>query len=498
MKRLHIPSLSLLPLLFFSTFVLHSCQDIGETLHDNASLPTVIPEAEAGSNLAIIGHAVLRLSADPEFRNVVYREIEKQFDGDNNVLLETLLEPHLAAKMNNKTDATEFKNALNSFYENDGMKRYPQIYIPFYEELKEKKRSGDARILTPASAPIIVPYTGENETGQYEGFRLAGDGSLQKLDFLVNEEYARNHELWVISVNERVDGSGNVVYTVDQLESLPAPMESSTEVWYVYPPDLSSEFCDPPDVPQNAEVLPVLPYSLRVRWQDIQGVSFYKVFREVNYSGYYGEIATVYPEQGSIFLDPGLSVGTHYDYQVQAFNALECFSARSYGAGAYASWRTNNFNEVLHQIFISDVCWNWCCSWPEGKIELMYRIVKYNKTDKQVEYPKNALPQTSKSDQKGVWCTYDKELFRWDIEKYAYNYLLFFYEDDGGDDKGTTIKLSASFKPLDKVNVGIDVSFTIDDRDEELGWIEIYHFDPAGKIYNLAPRKGYASIKIRQ
>ncbi len=423
------------------------------------------------------------LLGDTDFKNYVYKQIEKQFDGDYNVLLNKVENEY-----GNKLKSAKINNTISFF---DSINKYPQIFIPFYENLKNSNKIG-------ANNPILVIYTDENENGEYVGYQLNGSGNLQKLDFLIDEDFARNNEVWVFSINERVDENGEVVFNVEDLSTISLYMDSKSEIITPETGYLKSAMaCTPPSTPQNLQVFPFLPYKLNLQWQDIQGVAYYKVYREVNYSGNYTEIATVY-DPNSSYSDNNLSVGIHYDYKIRAFNASDCYSALSYGAGGWASWRTDNYNDILNQIYISDGCWNWCCSWPEGKIELMYRIVKYNKADQQVEYPKNSLPQKSKDSQKGKWCTYGKKLFRWDVKKYAYNYLLFFYEDDGGDDKGTTIKLSASFKPTDKINVGAEISFTIDDRDEELGWVGIYHFDPIGKEYSLAPRKGSAKIKVRQ
>jgi hypothetical protein len=75
---------------------------------------------------------------------------------------------------------------------------------------------------------------------------------------------------------------------------------------------------------------------------------------------------------------------------------------------------------------------------------------------------------------------------------------LFFYEDDGGNDNGATITLSATFKPTDAIEVGASVEFSIDDRDEELGWVEIFHYDQSGVGYYLSPQHGSAILKVRQ
>ncbi|HOU96645.1 MAG TPA: hypothetical protein PLN06_08490 [Bacteroidales bacterium] len=465
--------------------VIYSCQKEDNSIVNERKLEldTIYNE------LFTLGEQVCELNSSIDFKNLVYQEVEKKFDGDYNVLISIIESKYLNSdEPGNK--GLNLKSSCNILKE---WKKYPQIYIPFYEELKSEGKLN-------VKAPVFVFYTDENENGLYEGYVLSKKGRLSKLDYLISEEYARNNEVWVFSINERVDENGEVAYSFeDPCTMMLYYKERITEKNTLENGTFKSALdCTPPGTPCNTEALPLFPYSIRVKWQDIQGVSYYKVYRETNYSAVYNEIATIYPSQGATYLDQNRTVGVHYDYQIQAYNTSDCYSARSFGTGTWASWRTNNYNEILNQIYISDGCWNWCCSWPEGKIELMYRIVKYNKSDQQVEYPKNSLPQKSKSSQKGKWCTYDKELFCWDITKYAYNYLLFFYEDDGGNDKGTTIKLSASLKPTDKINVGAEISFTIDDKDEELGWIEIYHFDSYGKEYSLSPRKGSASIKLRQ
>lgn len=430
-----------------------------------------------------IGDTVMSFIAEPGFREFIYKEVEKRFDGDYNVLINKVQSEYLKKKKSSNIEL-----AL-SYFEN--LNVYPQIFIPFYEDLKRNNKLA-------SNNPIMVIYIDETETDEYTGYRITKKG-LEKLDFMISEEFAKKHEIWVFSINERVNKNGDITfcnndnYSLDTCE-INGKAKSSTIIINLK----ALADCVPPGTPTNVEALPYVPYSIRIKWMDALGVTFYKIFREDNYSGIYDEITTVNSNMGATYLDTGLNAGAHYDYQIQAFNGPDCFSTRTYGNGGWASWRMNNNYEFLNKVFISDRCWSWCCGWPEGNIELMYRLVKYNKSDQQVEYPRNSLDEKTKNEQKGKWCTYDKELFRWDINKYAYNYLLFFYEDDRGDDKGVTIKLSAGFEPNDTVKVGAEVSFTIDDKDEELGWIEIYHFDSSWKVYSLAPRKGSAQILIRQ
>jgi hypothetical protein len=444
-------------------------------------------DAELLQELYGLSNCLAYINNDQYLKDFVYKEIERKFDGDYNVLLGNVEEE---INQNYQSKKGEINLSLDFFKNN---KLFPQIYIPNYDELKKRKILGKEN-------PAILFYVDENETGEYPGFKMNNKGELIEIDFLLTESYANNNEVWVISINERVDEFGKPAEIfIDFFEQMGFSAKSSSLNFFEEDLTKGTLACTPPLKPGKVEAYPSQPYSIYLEWEDVSNALYYKIYRDINYSGNFALVKTIdRMTEGSAWTNSGLQVGAHYSYQVQSFNAEDCFSARTFSVGSWASWRTNNFNDILYQIYISDGCWSWCCGWPEGDIELMYRLVKYNKSDQQIEYPKNSLPKTSKSAQKGKWRIYNKELFRWDIGKYAYNYLLFFYEDDGGDDKGTTIKLSGNFKPTDNVTVGADISFTIDDRDEELGWIEIYHFDSATKIYSLSPRKGSASIRIRQ
>lgn len=72
-----------------------------------------------------------------------------------------------------------------------GNKYYPQLFIPFYNEIKDLK-----------SEPILVLNLGEGQ-GKYIGYSLNEQNELVELPFLIDEEYAKKNEVWVISINER-------------------------------------------------------------------------------------------------------------------------------------------------------------------------------------------------------------------------------------------------------------------------------------------------------
>ena len=168
-----------------------------------------------------------KISIDPEARNLLYTEIERRFDGDNNVLLKTLFQRGveenqqalLAIKEEMLNDINIFKNiTVNNFTIIDkltGKKYYPQLFIPSY---KRRPLVGEN--------PVLVLHDGEDASDyidgkvQLKGF-LAKENGLERLDFLIDEQYTMENEVWVISINEKVDENGEFVKeNIETIESL--------------------------------------------------------------------------------------------------------------------------------------------------------------------------------------------------------------------------------------------------------------------------------------
>jgi hypothetical protein len=145
-----------------------------------------------------IGHFVLTENRlDIGFKEFLYGEIEKQFDGDYNVLIDVLLEKNTSSK----SKVLGFSSRLTD--ELQAQDIYPQVFIPFYEELKAEGILG-------SKDPIVVFHTTDETIREYPGYTLNDKGELQKLDFLISENFAKQNEIWVISPNERV-GNGDFV-----------------------------------------------------------------------------------------------------------------------------------------------------------------------------------------------------------------------------------------------------------------------------------------------
>ena len=159
----------------------------------------------------------MKLSKDASFRTLVYNEALKAFDDDYNVLLLTLdsimeqngdddLNTDFASSITtHRTDVTATTavpaqdfNALDVFTSTaditdaiDGFDYFDeigfiQIYLPFIDDVDFTQQPAIAICLDDVEETI--------------GYEVQSDGSFRAI--MIDEAYAENNPVWVISVNE--------------------------------------------------------------------------------------------------------------------------------------------------------------------------------------------------------------------------------------------------------------------------------------------------------
>jgi len=158
-----------------------------------------------------IGKAVAQLSGNADFRRNVYVEVAKRFDGDENVLVETMLDNLSSMKNDRMSDEQQqaLRQKVNKLQAGTATttKHYPQIYIPHFEELQSRKDNSEgADLSTSGEEPIVYVFWDGNEaeTNEYPGYTMNANGELEKLPYLISEKYTQQHEVWVLSFNERI------------------------------------------------------------------------------------------------------------------------------------------------------------------------------------------------------------------------------------------------------------------------------------------------------
>jgi hypothetical protein len=166
------------------------------------------------SNLKNIGTELALLVNDESIKEIVYDQVERRFDGDYNVLIEHLIDSISQSYSSSRISSVSAKSiqdinlSLERFKGIGQNNYYPQIYIPFFESLKTRNAGRSNAKLDTQTPPMFVLYAGDESQEIYEGYQLNDDSELEETGIFIDEIYAQHNEVWVISINERVNNEG--------------------------------------------------------------------------------------------------------------------------------------------------------------------------------------------------------------------------------------------------------------------------------------------------
>ena len=186
---------------------------LGGCRKDSAWAPSNMEVQEQGKSNATTPYSAMEniqrlldvVIRKDEFRQVVYDMVDSRFDDDTNVLLQDLVEVEYSDSVINSTMVSIASN-LEAFKDLDDYHYYPQIFIPFFDHHVQNNglwNSGLVNVIyldVAASADTLGPVL--------QGVLLDGTG-LSSIVNGVDSAYAYNNEVWVLSLNERVDSEGN-------------------------------------------------------------------------------------------------------------------------------------------------------------------------------------------------------------------------------------------------------------------------------------------------
>ncbi len=215
----------MLPLgMFFLT--LSACQeDPTLTYHDSFAAeraniikqPTNAQVAYHYKYLETLAKGILYQSQNQTFRDIVYNKVAEEFDGETNALIEKIADAYGREKLMTEIQASFKSHGLSEVFENglrafdftgiNGQKRYPQIYIHEFDAKVISEINGR---MAGKSVPVVAIKDLEEETEAIPGYTLNEKGDVVLMDELITEEYAKNHEVWVISINERVSSDEQI------------------------------------------------------------------------------------------------------------------------------------------------------------------------------------------------------------------------------------------------------------------------------------------------
>lgn len=162
------------------------------------------------SHASGVMNPLLTLTQNHEFRNLVYRSVEQRFDGDDNVLLSDVMREAEQAQIvdTNSPAWQSLMEKVAQFQNVNGTAYDPQIYIPNFE-------SGS---LVRSFDVTMTVFEADLNTTELPAYALDASGNLQLKDNPIDETYAQTYEVWVVSVNERVDLTPAELATIRELD----------------------------------------------------------------------------------------------------------------------------------------------------------------------------------------------------------------------------------------------------------------------------------------
>jgi hypothetical protein len=167
----------------------------------------------ADSHLKVIGTEIAKLATDKNFVTFIHEEVKKKFDTEYEVLVNDLKKN---ANWSDKLNIKTLNESLDAFKNIEGSTFYPQIYIPRFQNDEDYPNSTNSKPDAAISNQIVyVYYSGDaevdsstSEQNSYPGYILNSNNQMQFWG-MVNEDYANNNEVWIISINEVVNNDGN-------------------------------------------------------------------------------------------------------------------------------------------------------------------------------------------------------------------------------------------------------------------------------------------------
>ncbi len=191
--------ISKLSILFIFATLVFSCKKTDQTIliEENPIAKKSITEQRQylSNNFKQLMKELKPIFLDTDLKNILYSEVAKKFDGDDNVLIKTLINnPLIAGKINNENVNT----LLQAFYNINGRNYHPQIYIPNFN-----KHSTRQNLRTTTGEAIEVIFYDGNETVlEVPTYTYNEDGDVVPTGLIADEADAVARPLYVLGLNE--------------------------------------------------------------------------------------------------------------------------------------------------------------------------------------------------------------------------------------------------------------------------------------------------------
>ncbi|MEU0556837.1 discoidin domain-containing protein [Dactylosporangium sp. NPDC006015] len=175
-----------------------------------AVIPSVDQQIE--SQLRNMLNETLLASANSQLRALTRNVVSRQFDGDTNALLSTVIAEAEAGGIVDTSASwwQSFKSKTLNFVVN-GYRYDPQIYIPNF---------GEGALPTSVVDVAVAPAS--DATTSVQGYYVDLNGVIRPTPYMIDETRVASYEVWVLGVNEKINYGGPVPVAPLQAQAQPA------------------------------------------------------------------------------------------------------------------------------------------------------------------------------------------------------------------------------------------------------------------------------------
>lgn len=141
---------------------------------------------------------LLGFAQNPQFRAIVYSRVGQQFDGDDNALLSTIIGDVQQSQVldTSSPEWQAFVAKVAAFGNINGEAYYPQLYLPNFGVVPNAN-----------GAVTMVALETDLSRTQLTGYEITPGGEVHIKPGLVDENTTDVSEVWVVSVNERIEST---------------------------------------------------------------------------------------------------------------------------------------------------------------------------------------------------------------------------------------------------------------------------------------------------
>jgi hypothetical protein len=182
----------------------------------SAVLPPNV-DTQIESQLRNMMTETLTVSANSQLRALTRNVVSQQFDGDTNALLSTVIAEAEASHIVDTSAAwwQALKSKTLNFVVN-GYRYDPQIYIPNFGEGATPTQVVDLAVAPASDAVTAV-----------QGYYMDLSGVVRPTPYLIDEARTDTYEVWVLSVNEKINYGGPQTIVPQQQSQLSGPQASA-------------------------------------------------------------------------------------------------------------------------------------------------------------------------------------------------------------------------------------------------------------------------------